>query len=142
MTQTVGGIRRPGVVTFVGIILYIQAFIALAFGAVAFIERNNEKLQLVTGNSDSDLIVFAIVEFIIAIALALVASGILSGAKWSRFLVAVVVGVRMVVAAWWMIAHHAGGFHTGGLITVGIGIFVLWALYGHKESDEFYEGSL
>ena len=142
MASTVGGIRRPGVVTFVGIVLYIQAFIALAFAVVAFIERNNEKLQLVTGSSDSDLIVLAIVETIVAIALALVASGILSGAKWSRFLVAVVMGVRMTVSAWWMIAHHAGGFHSAGIITIGIGVFVLWALYGHKESDEFYEGAL
>ena len=137
-----GATRRPGPVTFVGVVLYIQAFIAAAFALVVFIERNNSDLQSVTGQSDSDLIVVAIVEAIIAVGLFLVASGIMSGAKWARELVAIVVGVRMVVAGWWMISHHAGGFLTAGLVTIGISIFVLWALYGHNESDAFYEGAM
>jgi hypothetical protein len=136
------GVRRPGVVTFIGIILYIQAVVAAAFGIVAFLERNNLEWQLVTGQSDSDLIVFAIVELIFAVALFLVASGVMSGAKWSRMLVAIVAGLRIVALSWWMLTHHAGGIHSAAIIHILIYVFVLWALYGHKESSEFYEGAM
>ena len=134
--------RRPGVVTFIGIILYIQALVAAAFGIVAFIERNNVQWQLVTGQSDSDLIVFAIVELIFAVALFLVASGVMSGANWSRLLVAIVAGLRIVVISWWLISHHAGGIHSAAIVQILIYVFVLWALYGHKESNAFYEGAM
>lgn len=140
--QAVSVNRRPGVVTFIGIILYIQAFVAAAFGIVAFIERNNRELQLVTGQSDSDLIVLAIVEFAFAVVLFLVAAGVMSGASWARMLVAIVAGFRIVVISWWMIAHHAGGFHSAGLVTILIYVFVLWALYANKESEAFYEGAM
>lgn len=135
-------VRRPGVVTFIGIILYIQAVVAAAFGIVAFLERNNLEWQLKTGQSSNDLIVFAIVEFIFAVLLFLVASGVMSGANWSRILVAIVAGVRIVAISWWMLSHHAGGIHSAAIIQIAIYVFVLWALYGHKESNEFYEGAM
>ena len=141
MSSSISGTRRPGVVTFVGIVIYIQAVVALAFAIVAFIERNNTKLNLVTGQSSSDLIVMAIVEILIALALFAVGSGVMSGSKGARLLVGIVMGFRIVVAAWWMIAHHAGGFHSAGIVTIGVAIFVLWALYAHNESDAFYEGA-
>ncbi len=140
--STVSKNRRPGVVSFVGIVLYIQAFVAAAFGIVALVERNNLELQIVTGQSDSDLIVLAIVELAFAVLLFLVAAGVMSGAKWARMLVAIVAGFRIVVMSWWMISHHAGGIHSAGIITILIYVFVLWALYGHKESEEFYEGAM
>lgn len=142
MSSTLAENRRPGVVTFIGIILFIQALVAAAFGIVAFIERNNKQWQLVTGQSDSDLIVFAIVELIFAVALALVASGVLSGAKWARLLVAIVAALRIFALSWWMISHHAGGVHTSAIVQIAVSVFVLWALYGHKESDAYYEGAM
>ena len=141
MTSASVNRQRPGVVTFVGIVLYIQAFAATAYGIVAFLERDNEKLQLVTGQNDSDLIVQSISQFVVAIALFLVAASIMSGTSWGRLLVAIVAGVQIVVLTWFLITHHAGGFQTMGMVYIGIDIFVLWALYGHKESQEFYEGS-
>ena len=142
MTSTVSGTRRPGVVTFVGIVLYIQAFIAAAFAVVMFIERNNAKFQIVTGQSDSDIIVQAIVEGLVALALFFVGMGILSGSKGFRLFVAIVMGFRIVVSAYWMLTHHAGGYDSAAIVTILIGVFVLWALYGHKESDAYFEGSL
>ena len=141
MSSSISRTRRPGVVTFVGIVIYIQAVVALAYAIVAFIERNNAKLSLVTGQSSSDWIVTSIVEVLIAVALFAVGAGVLSGSKGARLLVAIVMGFRIVVSVWWMVTHHAGGFHSAGIMTIGVAIFVLWALYGHKESDEFYEGA-
>ena len=142
LTSTASGIRRPGVVTFVGIVVYIQAFIAAAFAVVLFIERNNKQYQLVTGQSDSDILVNSIVEGIVALALFAVGYGLLSGSKGFRLFVAIVMGVRIVASAYWMLTHHAGGYDSAAIVTILIGIFVLWALYGHKESDAYFEGHL
>ena len=135
------GARRPGVVTFIGVILYIQAVAGAAYGIVAFLERNNDAFQLVSGQSDSDLIVFAIVEIVFALVLLAVANGVMGGAKWARMLVGLVAGLRFAILAWWMISHHAGGIHTAALVQMGIYVFVLWALYGHKESEEFFDAA-
>lgn len=131
--------KRPGVVTFVGIILYIQAAAAAAFGIVAFLERNDADWQSTTGQSSSELASFAAIELVFALVLLLVAAGVMSGARWSRTLVGIVVGFRIVILSGWMIAHHAGGFHAAALAQILIYAFVLWALYGHQESNDYYE---
>jgi hypothetical protein len=130
------------VVTFVGIVLYIQAFAAAAYGLVAFLERDNVQMQLVTGQDSDALIVQSIIQFVVAALLFLVASSIMAGTSWGRMLVAIVAGVQIVVLTWMLLTHHAGGFQTLGIVYIGIDIFVLWALYGHKESQDFYEGAL
>ena len=142
MTSAVGARQRPGVVTFVGIVLYIQAFASAAYGLVALLERNNERMQLVTGQDSDALIVQSIVQLIVAVLLFLVASSIMSGTNWGRVLVAIVAAIQIVALTWILVTHHAGGFQTLGVVYIGIDIFVLWALYGHKESQEFYEGAL
>lgn len=142
MTSDVGTRHRPGVVTFVGIVLYIQAFASAAYGLVALLERNNKQMQLVTGQDSDALIIQSITLFVIAVLLFLVASSIMSGTNWGRLLVAIVAAIHIVALTWMLITHHAGGFQTLGIVYIGIDIFVLWALYGHKESQEFYEGAL
>jgi hypothetical protein len=142
MTSAVGTRQRPGVVTFVGIVLYIQAFAAAAYGLVAFLERDNKQMQLVTGQDSDALLVQSIIQFGVAVLLFLVASSIMAGTSWGRVLVAIVAGIQIVVLTWMLLTHHAGGFQTLGIVYIGIDIFVLWALYGHKESQEFYEGAL
>ena len=142
MTSAVTTRQRPGVVTFVGIVLYIQAFASAAYGLVAFIERNNDRLHIVTGQDADALIIQSIIQLVVALLLFFVASSIMSGTNWGRLLVAIVAGIQIVALTWILVTHHGGGFQTLGMVYIGIDIFVLWALYGHKESQEFYEGAL
>jgi general stress protein CsbA len=37
--------------------------------------------------------------------------------------------------------HPHSAYMTSGLVTLLIGVFVIWALYGHKESEEYFESS-
>jgi len=134
--------ERPGVVTFVGIVLYISAAISAVSAIVVFIDRNDAVYQATTGRTSTELILTAIVEGIIAILLVFVASGVLTGMRGARLLVALVYGIRMVVAAYWMLSYQGGGFGDGGILTIGIGIFVLWALYGHAESARYFAGRM
>lgn len=132
--------RRPGVVTFVGVVLYIKAAVALVIGIAVLVERNDAEFLATTGRVSDELLTTAIIELIVAVLLFLVASAIMSGAKWARLAVAIVYGIRIAVAVWWMMTHLGGGFQWNAVLTVGVGIFVLWALYGNEESQRYFEG--
>ena len=134
--------RRPGVVTFVGVVLYIQAAIALVIGLSLIFDRERELLQEITGQDADFIQTTAIVELILAVLLFLVASAIMSGQKWARLLVAIVVGIRLAVVAYWIVTHLGGPFNWNAVIYAGFGIFVLWALYGNERSEEYFEGAM
>jgi hypothetical protein len=133
-------VKRPGVITFIGIVLYIKAAIALVVGIALLVERNNSALLEATGRDGDYILGTAIGEFIAAALLFLVASAIMSGAKWARLATAIVVGLNMALVSWWMITHFGGGLQWRALLTIGLGIFVLWALYGNEQSDAYFEG--
>jgi hypothetical protein len=38
-----------------------------------------------------------------------------------------------------MLFHQTGAFTDLGVVTLLIGAFVLWALYGHDKSEEYFE---
>lgn len=132
--------RRPGVVTFVGVVLYIKAAIAVVVAIALFFNRDNSDFMSVTGRDSDWLTGTAVGEIIVAVLLFLVAAAIMSGAKWARLAVAIVLGIRMAVAVYWMVVHFGGGLQWNALLTVGIGIFVLWALYGNDASERYFEG--
>ena len=55
---------------------------------------------------------------------------------------AVVVGLRIAVSVWWMITHFGGPLQGNAIVTLAIGIFVLWALDGIHKSDAYFAGQL
>ena len=136
--------RRPGVITFVGAILLIQAFLAAVEGIVLLAFRDNITDFLSSYGetiSDDTTTGTAIGSLIGAVLLALAGFGLLGGSRVWRNITVVVVALRMAFAVFGMIAHPHGAYFTTGLVTLLVGFFVIWALYGHKESDEFYAKS-
>ena len=47
----------------------------------------------------------------------------------------------MGLAVYTLIAHHAGGYVYRAVFSLGVGTFVLWALYGNDESDRFFRST-
>ena len=141
MTANVTIVRRPGVVTFVGIVLYIKAALAAVVALALVIERNNDELLSAMGQTSDQIWYVVAGEVVAALLLLWVASAIMSGAKWSRLAVAIVLGLRLAFATYWMIAHIGGGMQWNAVLSAGIAIFVLWALYGNHESQEYFEGA-
>lgn len=132
---------RPGVVTFIGVVLWIQAVLAGVAAVAVFIYRGNEQFQAATGQSADALLGLAIAEVIVALLLAWVASSILRGSRGVRMLVGIVMGLRIASALWFMITHHQGGFLYSGIANIAIALFVLWALFGNERSDEWFEAT-
>jgi hypothetical protein len=133
--------RRPGVVSFIGIILYIQAFLA-AVATVSMLIWRNDLLDYLEKEgsplSDGAFTGTIVAEAITAILLVIVANGIMRGSSGMRTLVAIVQCFAMGVAVYILIAHHVGGYVYRGVFTLFVGVFVLWALYGNDESDRFF----
>ena len=130
--------RRPGVITLIGIILYIQAAIAAIIAVMAFINRDDPHWQESTGQSADALLGTAIGEAILAVVLFAVAANLMSGSRGARTLVGIVMGLRIAFAAWAMLAHHGGGVFATSAVTILIALFVLWALYGHEASEDYF----
>jgi hypothetical protein len=134
--------RRPGVVSFIGIILYIQAFLA-AVAAVAMVIWRNDILDFLEKEgsplTSSAFTGTIIGEAIAALLLFAVGSGIMRGSNGYRLFVAIVQGLSMASAIYILIAHHAGGYVYRGVWSLFIGVFILWALYGNEESDRYFE---
>jgi hypothetical protein len=138
-------VKRPGIVTFIGVILYIQAALAVVAGivAIAYKTRLSDTLENQSGVSfsDSSVLGIGIVELILAVLLFLVASGIMRGSRGWRAFVGIVEGLRMASALFAMLYYHDSAFVESGIVTLLIGTFVLWALYGHEKSEEFFEST-
>ena len=135
---------RPGVVTFIGVILYIQAFLA-AVAAVAMLIWRDDVLDFLEKEgsplSDGAMTGTIIGEAIVAVLLFVVANGIMRGSKGMRLFVAIVQGISMGAAIYVLVAHHVGGMVYRAVFSLFVGIFVLWALYGNDESERYFEST-
>jgi hypothetical protein len=132
------------VVTFIGVILYIQAFLATVSAVVLLAFRDNIQDFLSDNGSalsDGSVTGTIIGEVIAAILLFIVAAGIMRGSKGMRLFVAIVEAIVMGIALYTMVTHHAGAYLYRGFFTLLVGVFVLWALYGNDRSEAFFEGA-
>ena len=134
--------RRPGVVSFIAVILYVQAGLAAIAGISLLIWRNDvldwleqEGSPLTYGALTGTIIG----EFIAAALLVLAAGGLMRGSSGWRLVIAVIQSLAMALAVYTLIAHHVGGLVYRSVFTLFVGVFVLWALYGNDESDRFFE---
>lgn len=134
--------RRPGVVSFIGVILYIQAAMA-AIAALSLLIWRNDILDYLEKEgsplADGAFTGTIIGEVIAAVLLFVVGNGIMRGSSGYRLLVAIVQGLAMALAVYTLIGHHVGGYVYRGVFTLFVGVFVLWALYGNEQSDRFFE---
>ena len=134
--------RRPGVVTFIAVIMYIQAALAAIAGIALIIWKNDVQDWLEDQNApltDGALTGTIIGEFVAAVLLFLAAAGLMRGSKGWRMFVAIVQGIAMGFAVYALIAHHVGGYVYRAVFTLFVGVFVLWALYGNDESERYFE---
>lgn len=136
--------RRPGVVTFIGVVLYAQAFLAAVAAVALLIWRNDvldflekEGSPLTSGAFNATVVG----EAVAAALLFVVAMGIMNGSRGMRLFVAIVQCFSMGVAVYVLVAHHVGGYVYRAVFSLFIGVFVLWALYGNSESDRYFHST-
>jgi hypothetical protein len=140
---TPGGIKRPGIVTFIGVVLYFQAVMALVVAVVMIAFKSRFEGVLVNNNvtlTSDGILATGIVELALAIVLFFVASGIMRGSRGYRTFVAIVEIIRAGTALFFMLFHHSGAYVEGGFLTILVALFVIWALY-HERAEEWFEST-
>jgi hypothetical protein len=133
--------ERPGVVTFVGVLVLMKSGIALVTAAALFMSRDSDQAAG-AGSSDSDLITAVVTEVLAALLLYFVAWYLLKGRKGARLLVAIAVGLQLASTVFVMLQHGTGGYLSTGLISAAFSLFILWALYGDDRSNEYFNAPL
>lgn len=128
---------RPGVITLIGIVIWIQAGIAAIVGFAGVLLRNNSDFQANIGLSADQLLINAIGELALAALLVIVAFGLMSGSRGARTFIAIVMAARVGYSVWVMISH-TGGAVAAAAVTIAISLFVLWALYDHKDASAYF----
>jgi hypothetical protein len=130
--------NRPGTVTFIGVLMMIQAAFSLAAGIVVIFIADNKEIEEATGLSKDALVTSGWVTIVTGVIVGVVASLILTGSRVGRALVAVAEGLAVIGAAYVMFTHHDGAFLFQGLLTVAWAMFVLWALFNER-ADAYFE---
>jgi len=130
--------NRPGTVTFIGVLMMIQAAFSLAAGIVVIFIADNEQIEEATGLSKDALTTSGWATIVSSVIVGLVAGLILTGSRVGRALVAIAEGIAVVAAAYVMFTHHDGAFLFQGALTVAWAMFVLWALFNER-ADAYFE---
>lgn len=131
-------VKRPGVVSLIGVIMIIQATLTLVGGIVLLALSGEQRIIEETDIETSGLIVAGIVSLIVGAIVLLVALSLMRGGKGARLLVTIVQVIAVASASWTMFTHHTGAFLFQGLLTIGIAVFVIWALYNER-SDAYFD---
>lgn len=127
---------RPGVISLVIIVVWIQAAIAAVLGLTQLILRDDADFQARVGQDADQLLTSAIIELVLAAVLILVALGLGRGSRSVRTLVAVVMSARIAYSIFVMISQ-TGGAVAAAAVTIGISMFVLWALYDSEDASAY-----
>jgi hypothetical protein len=129
--------RRPGIITFIGVLMLLHAALSLVGGVVLVALRTQRRVIEQTNLTSEDLLVAGVVALVLGVIYLVVALLLLSGSRVARGLVAAVQILSVMAAAWTMFTHHSEAFLFQALFQVAIAIFVLWALFNERSEDYF-----
>ena len=130
--------RRPGLVTFIGVLIVIQGVFTAVEAIVSIAYRGNDRLERELRLDSGDMLISGITYGIVAIVLLAVGIGLLQGSRFSRVLVAVVQAFNVAVVTWAMFVHHTGAYLLAGAIAIAWALFILWALFNER-ADEYFD---
>lgn len=127
-------VGRPGGVTFIAIIVWIQGFFDIIAGIILLFNQNNQPLLDDFGSSAS-LVTSAIIYILVGIILILIARGLLRGSNGARVLVTASEIITLIGAVFLLIA--APSQFLSAIITAFIAIVVIMLLWTGRAASFF-----
>jgi len=133
-------VSRPGVVTFIGVVIFIQALID-AVTAVVTWSRMSDALWLAgAGFADKDAALWnGILHAAFAVILFVLWAKLRAGGRGARGLITFVWAIRLIVGVGMMVWYPfaEARFHHG-VAAVLIGWWVIWALNSNDKAQDFF----
>lgn len=128
--------NRPASVTFVVILTWISALLAIGFGLWAAIrpaDLANDLTDLTQVRTEG------FVSIIVGLITAMVASGLGRGSTFARFLVSLLMVLRIIGGAIAAFLTFGSVAMWASLVSVVIAVFILWLLWNAK-AGAFFSG--
>jgi len=130
--------HRPVGVTILVVLLWIQAVLQVIGGAVLIFARNDVDILNQTSLSSGEMLAVGIGGIIIGVITGLVASGLGRGSNLARWIVAFFACLNLIYGII-EVFSISGHLIATGLVTILLGVVVLYILFGERGSREFFE---
>lgn len=124
---------RPGSVTFVVVLTWITAIVSIVGGILALLLSDDALSE--AGISGSTATTYGTVELVLGVIIALVAIGLAGGNNLARFVVTVLMVLRIGVGIWAIVTLPNGPIT--GTIAVAFALLIIVLLWNSKASAFF-----
>jgi hypothetical protein len=138
MTTNTPTSTRPGGVTFVVVLGYIASIFIILNGILVMIDADTLGLQLVSGNTEDELIVVGIITIVLGAIGILLTGALARGRRVVRILFTIWIAFQ-IAAGLNSMFNHSGTQSSSGAVPVVFGIIILFLLFGSK-ADAFFDG--
>ncbi len=129
--------RRPFLLSIVTILMILSGILSVIAGIALVALHNDDTLLKDTKESPSTLTTLGIIGIVFGLIHIWLAMGLRRGSRFARFLVGLFEFVQIAAAIWGLIALSAQ-YRVQALVTIVVGLFVLWYLYAHQPSRAFF----
>jgi hypothetical protein len=137
-TAVAGRGRRPGIITFLVVLAWLNAIIAFVFGLVVIVQRNDLGLQRDAGFNATELTVTGTTALIHGVVVFLIGYFLLKGSNTARAVAAVLAALAIAGYVWALIVIADSQILVQAILGILFWVLILWILYGYEPSRRFF----
>jgi hypothetical protein len=130
-------VRRPIGVTFIGILGVLMGLFHILAGILIVLDHDDVKLIRDSGMSKDQLLAAGILIGLIGLAVFFLSLALMGGSGLARFVFAFFVVLQVAGGVYSLVAF-SGEQQASGAVSVVVGLFVLFLLYGTEADREFF----
>jgi hypothetical protein len=130
-------VQRPIGVTFIGVIGFVMGILHILGGVLIVLDYEDARLVRDSGMTHDQLLATGIVVGLIGIAVVVLSLALMGGSGLARFVFAFFV-VLQVAGGLYSLVALSGEQQGAGAVSVVLGLFVLFLLYGTEADREFF----
>jgi hypothetical protein len=138
MSRQYEEVDRPGGITFLVVLGWIQGLLALGAGIFLILDRNDEDLQSKTDMSADQLVSTGVAAIVFGTFVVILASMLGRGNTVVRWLFGLLVVVNVGIAIWGLFGLH-GEQQLSAAISLAFGLLVLYLLFGPERTDRWFD---
>jgi hypothetical protein len=135
---TATAVRRPFGVTLIGVIGVIQGIVVTIAGLALTVEHDDRDLVRHVGRTADEILGTGIGLIVVGAITLLVASALLRGSNFARWLIGVV-EVFHLASGVYLLFGYDGAYLWDGVVYIIIAVIVLYLLFGSARSETFFE---
>ncbi len=138
MSRQYEEVERPGGITLLVVLGWIQGLLALAAGLFLILDKNSQELQDKAEMSADQLVSTGVAAIVFGGAVLILASMLGRGNTVVRWLFGLLVVVNVGIGIWGLFGLH-GEQQLSAALSVVFGLLILWLLFGPERTDRWFD---